>query len=138
MDYSHGVGGGGGYFYGGKSDSLTAGLNHQFGRQIASQISLEFTGGFRRTSSLISPTATGEGTVPVHWDFPGDISSEFGAVQATRALGRDFSVNGSYTATEQSYAQTQGAQAAVNALNGLWQVIGFGVGFTPQPIHLRH
>ena len=135
--YSHGANGGGGYLYGGKMDSVVGSFNHEFGRRIGSQLTLEFTGGYRRTSSLISPASTSGGTGTGIGAFAGNITSEYGAVQATRSLGRNFSVNASFTATEQSYL-TQSAPATGNALNGLWRVIGFGFGYTPQPLHLRH
>jgi hypothetical protein len=133
--YDHGTNGGGGYLIGGKMDSVTAAFNHQFGRQVTSQLSLEFTGGYRHNSSLISPTAGGGGGTGIGV-FTGDISSEYGSVQATRALGRNFSVNASFTGTEQSFGQS--TQPTGTALNGLWRVISFGFGYTPQPIHLRH
>jgi hypothetical protein len=138
LSYSHGVSGGSGYLYGGEQDSVAGSFSHQFGRQVASQLSVGFSGGYRRISSLISQAAasggTGETTDGI---FTGDITSEYGSVQATRALGRNFSVNAGFSMTEQSFL-TQSAPATGDVLNGLWEVISFGVGYTPQPKHLRH
>lgn len=137
LAYQRGANGGGGYLYGGKIENVNATFNHQFGRQVESQFTLEFTGGYRHTSSLISPTANGGTGGSALGAYTGDISSDYGSVQATRALGRYFSVNASFTATEQSL-QSQNTPVTGNALNGLWRVISFGFGYTPQPIHLRH
>jgi hypothetical protein len=135
LTYSHGVAAGGGYLYSGEQDSVTGSFGHQFGREVGSQLSVEFAGGYRLTSSLISQAASTGGSTP--GAFTGDISAEYGSAQATRALGRYFSVFASYTGTNQAYS-SQNSGASSNVLIGLWQIISFGVGYTPQPVHLRH
>jgi len=140
LSYVHGVMGGGGYTYGGVTDDVTGTFSRQFGRQIGSQATIELTGGYAHTSSLLSvPVFIGQTTTNL--GFNGDITAKYGAAQATRSLGRHFSAFASYTGTVQtqtSTAQLLNTQTPANVLNGLWQVISFGIGFTPPQIHLRH
>jgi len=118
--YDHGVMGGGGYLYGGRMDDVTGSFSRQFGRQVGSQTTLEFAGGYRRSDALNS--------------IEGSYDAKYGSAQFTRSLGRYVSVYASYTGTVQSPS----SQVSGNVLNGLWQVIGFGIGFTPPQIRLRH
>ncbi|MGA3131159.1 MAG: hypothetical protein ABSD59_10185 [Terracidiphilus sp.] len=120
LAYDHGVMGGGGYTYGGEMDDVTGSFSRQFGRQIGSQTTMELTGGYRRTDSLDS--------------LEGNYITKYGSAQITRSLGRQFSVFAGYTGSVQSSS----TQVSANVLNGLWQVVSFGIGFTPPQIHLRH
>jgi len=139
VTYNRGIDSGGGYLYGGKSDSLVGTFDHQFGHRVESQLSVALSAGYRNTSSVFDTADSGGSGSPILDGISGDIVSEYGAVQATRALGRNFSANASFTATEQGYpAQNSNNPATGYALNGLWRVISFGIGYTPQPIHLRH
>lgn len=133
LAYSHGVDGGEGYFYGAEMDSATGSFNRQFGRRVQSQFSLEFSGGYMRTSAL---SGLSSASLPGGFATQGNFDEWLGSVQGTRNLGRNFSVYASYTGTDQ--IQSSSPQGAANLLNGLWQVVSFGIGFTPQPVHLRH
>ena len=64
----------------------------------------------------------------------GTINSEFAGAQATRQLGRHFKAFVNYTAVDQSSS----AALPSNTLSSLWQVIGFGVGYSPQKSHLTN
>jgi hypothetical protein len=140
LSYIHGVMSGGGYTYGGNVDAITGTFSRQLGRQVGSKTTIELSGGYTRTSSLLSvPVFIGQTTTNL--GFSGDITAKYGAAQATRSLGRYFSAFASYTGavqTQTSTAQLLNVQTPANVLNGLWQVVSFGIGFTPPQIHLRH
>lgn len=139
LTYNRGIDSGGGYLYGGKSENIVGTFQHQFGHRVESQLSVAFSGGYRYTSSVFNPTEASGSDSSLLEGISGNIDSEYGAVQATRALGRNFSANASFTATNQGYpAQNSSNPATGYALNGIWQVFSFGIGYTPQPIHLRH
>lgn len=120
LAYSHGVVAGGGYQYGGEQDSLTGSFGHQFGHEADSRLQIELAGGYRRTGSLNAQQGT--------------INAKYGSAQATKNLGRYVTVFANYTGTD----QTESSQFSTNVIGGLWQVISFGIGYTPRPIHLRH
>jgi hypothetical protein len=61
------------------------------------------------------------------------IDAVYGGAQATRQLGRYFNVFANYTAENQS--SNQAAQS--NVLSGFYQVIGFGIAYSPRETHLR-
>jgi hypothetical protein len=63
----------------------------------------------------------------------GVTNGEYGGVAATRQLGRYISVFANYTAIQQSSSSVLTA----NAISGLSQVIGFGIGYSPREIHFR-
>ncbi len=134
LNYSRGIEGGGGYFYGAEMDDFTGSFARQFGHRVGSQFTMEFAGGYMRTSalkSLSSVNIPGVGSVQ-----QGSFNSWYGSTQETRHLGRYLSVYANYTATDQTASSN--VPASSNLLTSLWQVVSFGVGFTPQPIHLRH
>jgi hypothetical protein len=131
LGYSHGVSGGGGYLYGSQGYNLAGSYSWQFGHNVASQLIVEVAGGWRRTNALSSLASL---SLPVGLGAQANYDATYGSAQATRKLGRNFSVYASYTGTEQSSS----TQVSANVLSGLWQVIGFGIGYTPQPRHLRH
>jgi hypothetical protein len=60
-------------------------------------------------------------------------SAELGGVSATRRLGRYFTVFANYTAVQQSSNLGLGT----NVVNGLSQVVGFGVAYSPRDINLK-
>jgi hypothetical protein len=64
----------------------------------------------------------------------GVTNGKYAGAQASRRLGKDFNVFANYTAMAQSSSST----LSTNALSGLTQVIGFGIGYSPRGIHLRH
>jgi hypothetical protein len=97
-----------------RNHDVNAGLARQFGRNL----SISATGVYMRTQGLQQTGVT---------------NGVFGGVAATRQLGRYISVFANYTAIKQS----SGAALPANAINGLSQVVAFGIGFTPREIHLK-
>jgi len=57
-----------------------------------------------------------------------NIDSEIASGQLSRSLGRSFSIYGSYTLENQSLS---GGVATALTFNGLQQVIGFGITYSP-------
>ena len=77
------------------------------------------TGSYMRTADL-----SGSGVT----------NGKYAGAQAGRRLGRDFNVYANYTAMDQSSSSTLSA----GVLRGLTQIIGFGIGYSPRGIHLKH
>jgi hypothetical protein len=126
LSYSHGVTGGSGYMPGAESDNASGNFSRNFGRNLT----IGLTGTYMRTYSLSS--------FYIH-DIAGKTNAKYGEAQATRRLGRHFNVFANYTAIDQSsnlQISLLGYNAG-NVINGLNQVIGFGIGYTPRPVHLR-
>jgi hypothetical protein len=66
----------------------------------------------------------------------------YGGVQATRKLGRHFNAFASYTAIDQSSTlQTPAPNTPLSSnatiLNGMYQMISFGIGYSPREKHLK-
>jgi hypothetical protein len=133
LAYSHGVNSGGGYLNGAEVDAITVSFGRSFGRQIRSQFTIELAGGYRRTDALSSLAS-----VNLPGGSQGDYDAKYGTAQASRALGRLFSAYAGYTGTSQSSTLSASGGAPLAPLNGLFQTISFGIGFTPPQIHLRH
>jgi hypothetical protein len=114
LSYSRGTNGGGGFLLGGVSDAAFGNFSREFGRDLT----LAMTGGYQRTTGL------GNNDV---------ISNAFGEAQVTRRLGDNFTVFANYTGTDQS----TNAALPSNVLTQFYQVIGFGVGFSPREMRLR-
>jgi hypothetical protein len=115
LNYSHGVQGGSGYLLGAENDTASADFTRKLGRNATVGV----TGSYRRTAGLNDNGVT---------------SGKYAGAQASRRLGRDFNVFADYTALDQSSSST----LSINALSGLTQIIGFGIGYSPRGIHLRH
>jgi hypothetical protein len=60
-------------------------------------------------------------------------NARYGGAQATRRLGRYFNLFANYTAIDQS----SNIQNSANILNGMYQVIGFGIGYSPREKYFR-
>ena len=133
LAYSHGVNSGGGYLNGAEVDAITVSFGRSFGRQVRSQFTIELAGGYRRTDALSSLAS-----VNLPGGSQGDYDAKYGTAQASRALGRLFSAYAGYTGTSQSSTLSASGGAPLAPLNGLFQTISFGIGFTPPQIHLRH
>jgi hypothetical protein len=58
-----------------------------------------------------------------------------GTGQISRALARSLSCYVSYTAENQT---SSGGATTVDVFTGLSQVVGFGLTFSPMPIHVGH
>jgi hypothetical protein len=115
LRYSRGVNGGGGYLPGGESDTVSANLSREFGRNL--NVGVE--GSYRRTAGLLNNGVT---------------NSKYGGAQARRRIGRYFSVYANYTAMDQSSSSALPS----NALSQLIHVVGFGIEYSPRETHLRH
>ncbi len=129
LGVTHGVNGGGGYLYGSETDSVTGTFSRSFGHRTRSQITLGLSAGYTRSNTLSAAESTilgGQGE--------GSYASKHGSANASRHLGRLFTAYLSYSGT----AQSLGSSSPGGALNGLFQSVGFGIGFTPPQIHLRH
>ncbi len=153
--YNHGAMGGSGYMVGAESDVVMA----NFGRGFGKNLTVGVTGSYMRTSSLAATEfCLSNGSVCI---CPPDITycfvsitsmpitdARYGGVQATRKLGRYLNVFASYTAIDQSSnlltnqqnsgnGTTTSSSANVNILNGMYQVISFGIGYSPREKHLN-
>jgi hypothetical protein len=69
----------------------------------------------------------------VKLELSGVTNGKYGGVSATQQLGRYISFYANYTAIHQSSS----AALTGNAILGLSQVIGFGIGYTPREMHFR-
>jgi len=114
LTYSHGASGGAGLMQGSENDTLGA----NYSRGIGKKWNVGITGSYMRTAGL-----NGQGAV----------QGEYGGVQASRGLGRYFSIFANYTATNQS----SGLSNAPNVLNSLSQVIGFGISYSPREYRIK-
>jgi hypothetical protein len=115
FSYNHGFMGGAGYYQGAESDTLEADFSRNFGRKLTVGV----TGSFFRTSSM---------------NASGAVDATFGTAQATRKMGRYFSVFANYTYMNQS---SNFANAALNVLNSETQLIGFGISYSPRDIRFK-
>jgi hypothetical protein len=150
--YLHGTIGGSGYLLGSKVDSF----NGNYTRTIGKNLTVGMTGSYIRSSSLIGEALTGTcqiGSNPSYScteqvGYTPVTDAIFGGAQVTRKLGRYFNAYASYTAMSQStnieFNETLNGggppisfSTNANILNGVEQVIGFGIGYTPREIHLR-
>lgn len=119
LAYTRGASSGGGVLPGATVDAVSAGYSRVFKRDTTVGLTVSYI-----RSDAIEPGG-------------GAFDAEYGGIQATRQLGRYFSVFGNYSAENQN--SNQAAQAAQsNILNEFYQVIGFGVAFSPRETHLRH
>jgi hypothetical protein len=141
VNYFHGTTGGSGFMLGEKFDSVSANFSREFGRNLT----VGSTGSYMRTSSLIAyniPESCPNGATPPCYaqiGYTPDTRSFYGGVQATRKLGRYMNVFANYTLIDQSsnlqvQISTPILQLTGNAniLNGMYQVIGFGIGYSPR------
>ena len=115
LTYSHAASAGGGFLPGAEVDTISGG----FGRTFEKKMTINLTGGYDRTSALGGL----EG-----------IDSTFGAGMATMQLSQHFSAFANYTATNQT---STGASLPSNALSGLWQMVSFGIGYTPREKRIK-
>jgi hypothetical protein len=119
VGYSRGASSGGGIFAGGTVDSVNA----RFSRLFRRDLTIGLTAAYVRSGAL----ELGGGS----------IDARYGGAQATRQLGRYFSIFGNYTAEDQTSNQAAGQAIQSNVLNEFYQVIGFGIAFSPRETHLR-
>lgn len=102
-----------------RNDDVSGSVSQKFGRNLT----VSATGAYMHTAglALLSP--------PVNVATNG----ESGGVIATRRLSRYFTIFANYTVVEQS--SSYGLTA--NVFNGLSQVVGFGVAYSPLDIKLK-
>jgi hypothetical protein len=124
LGYSHGSSGGSGYTLGAESDIANAGFSRGIGRNLTVGV----TASYMRTSGLFIDQSQ------VTNQYQSQLTNaKFAGAQATRQLGRYFNLFANYTAIDQSSS----IQNSANILSGLYQVVGFGIGYSPREIHLR-
>ncbi len=119
--YFHGIMGGAGYFLGAKLDRTTVNFSREFGRKLT----IGADASYMRTAALGNGGLLGN---------HGVTNAVFGGVQATRHLGRHFSVFANYTVLDQWSSSV--AVVPVNVLNDVLQIAGFGINYSPQERHL--
>jgi hypothetical protein len=121
VSYTRGASNGGGIVPGANADAVNASYSRLFRRDLTVGLTASYT----RSDAL----ELGGGT----------IDARYGGVQATRQLGRYFSVFANYTAEDQTTNQAaQSSQAVLsNVLDNFYQVIGFGIAFSPRETHLK-
>jgi hypothetical protein len=106
----------------------------EFSRDFGKKLTLSATGAYLRTQGLQQACVTGLQTTCVTGSQQTGVSNAvYGGVAATRRLGRSFTVFANYTATHQS----SNFALPTNAISGLSQVIGFGIGYSPREMHFR-
>jgi len=113
LGYSQAASGGAGVTteVGAHNQDAYAGLTRQQGKNL----SISVTGAYMRTQGL-QQTQTGV------------TNGMYGGVSAIQRWGRYIVVFANYTATQQSSNSTLPS----NAISGLSQVIGFGLGYSPR------
>jgi hypothetical protein len=118
LAFTRGTDSGYGVVGGALSDSVSASA----GRTFAMVWSAAVTAAYSRNTSL-----------PSQLTNPFVFNTTVGSVQVSRAIVRNLSVYASYTAENQT--STYSAQA-VDVFNGITQVLGFGLTYSPSSIHL--
>jgi hypothetical protein len=116
LTYSHGTNGGAGYLLGAEYDTVRL----TFSREFVRNLTVGFDGAYDRTSGLRNNGVT---------------NGKYGGAQVSWRASRYITVFGSYTAFDQSTSSTLFS----TAINGLTQVVSFGVGYSPRGTRLiRH
>jgi hypothetical protein len=100
-------------------------VNADFSRQFGRNLNVSATGSYMRTRGLQQAGLINGQT--------GVTNGKYGGASATRRLGRYFTVFANYTAVQQSTS----AFLPSNAISGLSQVIGFGIGYSPRVMYLK-
>ncbi len=124
IGYSRGAMSGVGVLPGAFEDSVQASYQNIYAKNWMSAL----------TSTYIQASGFGNG-IPgsTILGSNGNIDSAYARIQITRRLGRDFSTFASYTAEDQTYAQSLSTQ---NAFSGFGQIVSIGVSFSPRSTHL--
>jgi len=93
-------------------------INAALTRQQGKNLTVSISGAYMRTQGLQQAGVT---------------NGKFGGVSATRRWGRYIVVFANYTAIQQSSSSA----LPTNAISGLSQVIGFGLGYSPREMRFR-
>ena len=116
--YSRGTSSGSGVSFGSLSQSLQASAQHRFGRALNGSLNVAYS---RSTN------------IPNAVTLPFTTNASVAGVQLNRAVWQNFSVFVTYTVERQS---VQGAGLSSNTFNGLFQVIGAGLTYSPKSLRL--
>ena len=121
VSYTQGATGGAGVpaEVGARNQDVNAVVAQQLGRNM----NVSATGAYLRTRGLQQVNGA-SGVVT---------DSVYGGVSAARRLGRYWNLFVNYTATH----QLSSAALPANVINGLSQVIGFGISYSPRELHFR-
>jgi len=145
VSYFRGTTGGSGFTLGSKIESV----NGNFSRELGKNLTVGLTGAYIRTTALSSAEFEYACTIdnqtylclaPLNLTPVTD--AIYGGAQATRKLGRNFNLFANYTAISQSVNYTitvpnTPISSSVNILSGLYQVIGFGIGYSPRELRFK-
>jgi hypothetical protein len=139
--YSRGTSGGAGYMLGAEDDAVGG----NFSRKAGKNMSIGITGSYMRTSALVAEQLVynAQGVLYlIPLSITPTTNAKFGGVQATRKLGRYWNAFANYTIVDQTSnvgVAVTGTQLGykTNILNGLSQVIGFGIGYSPRELHFK-
>jgi hypothetical protein len=117
--YKRATTGGSGVTFGALNDTFTANASYRLTRSLVTDGVVTY----QRSNGLQFLTST-----------PIDSQSFIASLQANRAFTRQLSAFVSYSAQQQSI---QGySSTSLTPLNGLRQIFGFGVTYSPSPVHL--
>lgn len=121
LTYGRAVNAGSGVIEGLRSDSVIFYVHHAFNKvwAVAGNVSI---GHSSTLPNFLLPAFT--------------VNSGIAGIQANRRLSRDFGAFASYTFQKQSVSGP-GAGLIPEAFDGTGSTFGFGVSYTPAPIHLR-
>jgi hypothetical protein len=148
VNYVHGTTGGAGYMLGAKVDSVSG----NYSRELGKNWSVGVTGSYSRSTALVAADTFGICYNPqtkkyyycvASLNYTPVTNARIGGVQTTRKLGRYLNFFASYTAINQSTnlhfnEQISGGGTTIsysaneNILNGMYQVISFGIGYSPR------
>jgi hypothetical protein len=119
LGYVRSTSGGDGVVGGSLSDSVTFGASRTFAQVWSTSLTVAYA----RNTSLPSLVLT-----------PYTFNTTVGGIQVSRAIMRSLSAYASYTAESQS--NTTNSAVAVDVFNGVTQVLGFGLTYSPSSIHM--
>ena len=118
VGYGRSTGSGSGVIAGALTDSITGAYQRRFGPSLQATSSVTYL----RTQSLSQAPGL---------NFKSN--AIIGGVQVNRAIVRNVSLYGSYTLERQNY---NGSTAGNFTFNGLTQILGFGVTYSPESLHV--
>ena len=127
VSYSRGVNNGSGVLPGALSNSISGSVGRTFGRDWVASL----TAAYSRSSGL-SQFLVGSSLVPTNETY----DTTYGGAQVSRRFSPHFSGYASYTAASQSNSNGLIVPVTPNVLNSTYQILGFGVTYTPRSTNL--